>query len=937
MKETFIQNAPLFSSLTAEERQVVADAMKEMAFAKGETLLAQGQPTRRLYLVQSGWVKQVTSIEGGRTLINNLGAGSLVGDMDLLLDQPASTTAQTNSDVLLWALSQTDLSRILDEHPRIGLKLSSAIGARIKQVDRYLVNRRLRAMPLLADLEPDQLAAIAERLSPMEVRRGGLIFRAGAHGDAMFIIEEGEVMLTSAAEETGDPYRQMGPGDLLGEMSLLTGKPYDGVARASSEATLWVLRREDFAAVVARYPGIRVAISSRISGSLGAEDRQTAQHLLSKLPLFADLPTASLDAVAGVLVLRHYPAGERVFNIGDAGDAMLVIESGLLKLTNADGVSRMLRAGEQYGHNSLLTGRNRPDCAVADVDTNLWILYKSDFEALVSRHPSLGTSLGKAVTAYLEVSDRLFLDSHLRGISLFAGLSDAELRDIADSLHAVKLGRGEAAFNEGERGDAMYFVETGEVQVATRVGDSHQMAFERVGAGGFFGEIALLTDSPRKSTARAINPDTQLWALYKSDFDRLAIKHPQLALTLSKVLGERLSRADSRAPAAIRQIKPPSGNARIPATTAMGQRPLTARPSSVPPVQRPSAKPGNRPSTLKAAPLSVKPAVPTRPGQPQARPVAARPAPSVVRKPSGAIPPRAVAARPQNRSAVAVRSADPVSVALYSSVNWMLERPIGFKFRLVAMTMVFVWLCGIAAPITAISALAMAGNNNAPTAAIAGIAINVSGDSGMPLPIEVAQAAATFTATPLPTKTPTPQSTATATARPTDAPTPVPPTATARPVIRIVPTDTPAPSGPVAAGAPAAPAVDYKIQLVRRLTACENGGNHHLHIIVLDAQGNGMPNKQVEITWPSGTFKDTTGQKNENIAFLGINQQTTPGYVNYPMYHGSYQIRVLDGTSERTEPLTVDIPTNEYCDRTDNPNGNSLFHYSYLIVFRRTR
>jgi hypothetical protein len=265
----------------------------------------------------------------------------------------------------------------------------------------------------------------------------------------------------------------------------------------------------------------------------------------------------------------------------------------------------------------------------------------------------------------------------------------------------------------------------------------------------------------------------------------------------------------------------------------------------------------------------------------------------------------------------------------------MVQRPIGFKFRLVAMTMMFVWLCGIAARITAISALALAGNGNAPAAAVAGIAINVANDSGAPLPVEVAQAAATFTPTPLPTRTP--QATATATALPTNAPIQAPATATARPVIRVAATATAAPVGPVVAEAPQQPSVDYKIQLVRRLTACENGGNHHLHIIVLDAQGNGLPNKQVEVTWPSGTFKDVTGQKNENIAFLGINQQTTPGYVNYPMYHGSYQVRVLDGTSERTEPLTVDIPVNEYCDRTDNPNGNSLFHYSYLIVFRRTR
>jgi hypothetical protein len=77
------------------------------------------------------------------------------------------------------------------------LKLSAALGSRIKQVDRYLVHKRLRTTALFSEMSDDSLNAIAERLQPMEIRRGGLIFRAGAPGDAIFLIEDGEVSLTS--------------------------------------------------------------------------------------------------------------------------------------------------------------------------------------------------------------------------------------------------------------------------------------------------------------------------------------------------------------------------------------------------------------------------------------------------------------------------------------------------------------------------------------------------------------------------------------------------------------------------------------------------------------------------------------------------------------------------------------------------------------------
>jgi hypothetical protein len=139
----------------------------------------------------------------------------------------------------------------------------------------------------------------------------------------------------------------------------------------------------------------------------------------------------------------------------------------------------------------------------------------------------------------------------------------------------------------------------------------------------------------------------------------------------------------------------------------------------------------------------------------------------------------------------------------------------------------------------------------------------------------------------------------------------------------------------VRSGAPSS--VDFKIALVRQLTPCENGGNHHLHILVLDQQGNGIPGVPVEMTWPGGSYVDTTGKKVEFNLSLGIDANTTPGYLNYPMFRGKYKARVLAGISEQTDWLSVDIPHDELCVRMDNPVGNSLFHYSYLIVFKKAR
>lgn len=1100
MKETLIRNAPLFSSLDPDEQHEISKVMKELSVAKGETLFSQGQPSQRMFLIETGWVKQSTQLETGRTLVNNLGPGSLVGEMDMLLEEPSASSAATNSDLKAWTLSQADLNQVLDENPRIGLKLSAALGSRIKQVDRYLVHKRLRTTALFSELSDDSLNAIAERLQPMEIRRGGLIFRAGAPGDAIFLIEDGEVSLTSTAEETGEPFRTLGSGDVLGEMAVLAGKPYDGLARAATEVVLWVLQREDFIAVATRFPEVRVSMSGRLSQPLSPEDRALASRQLARLRLFADVPAAATQAVAGVLVLRHYPAGERLFQAGDPGDSMFFVDSGQIRLEGTEGAERALLPGDQYGENCLLTGKSRMETAIADVDSNIWILYSSDFDELLARFPVLGSALSKAVGGYLVSTNSIFLDNQLRHIPLFAELDPVELSEVANALHQLQANRGDVIFAEGQRGDAIYFIESGEVQLGTRVGDSYQMTFERMIAGDFFGELALLADSPRTSTARAVVNDTQLWALYKADFDRIAVQYPQVAQTLSRVLSDRLARTSStpQTPRALTpkrpQVKPPpggsaatgsrptvakpkagpppsangqrkpaarqpgdvapavngarpaapkpaangsqqsngrkpgpAGESRLPISDDLtpsirpteditppsnghgpngngshisgnghapsnghaadnrhltiaarpasdhpspitGTRPLAARPSSVPVIKRPSVTPPPPPAGQHASPLSVKPPVPARP---QSRPVPKRsPAPLIQPKPRPAPRPaaasaaqaqtsralprasgmpqahavpsrprsapipqtRTVAPRPVRRDqqlAVRTQQYDPVTLAVFDSAKWVMARSTGFKFRMVALSMLFVWLCGITAPVAALSALAI--QNNGGKVALGGVAVNIGNDSG-PRP-QVAALAATFTATPPPTAVPTKGATAQGSPTTRVVVAQAIATNTAAPTARPRPTVSPTAAGPVVASVPV-PAVDFKIKSVRQLTACENQGNHNVYVLVLDPQGNGIPNISVEFDYGNGKIIDRTGRKVENIPALGINPRTTAGYLDWPSYRNTTRVRILSGSSEQTEGLRVDLP-DQRCDKNDNPIGNSTFHYSYLVVFEK--
>lgn len=190
------------------------------------------------------------------------------------------------------------------------------------------------------------------------------------------------------------------------------------------------------------------------------------------------------------------------------------------------------------------------------------------------------------------------------------------------------------------------------------------------------------------------------------------------------------------------------------------------------------------------------------------------------------------------------------------------------------------------------------------------------------VPTSTATLRPTFTSTPTPTDTPTftptptdtPTDTPTHTPTPTDTPTNTPrprPKATSTP---IPPTETPTPD------------VDFRLAKVRRLSPCENHGNHHIYIYVLDKEGNGLPNVKVRVTWGPEGAELVTGKKPE----------ISPGYVDFPMFKGTHAVQIMDYKSEVASGITPDIPIDEPCNETGNMKGNSLYHYSYEVVFQRT-
>lgn len=137
----------------------------------------------------------------------------------------------------------------------------------------------------------------------------------------------------------------------------------------------------------------------------------------------------------------------------------------------------------------------------------------------------------------------------LRQIRLFSSLNPRELTVVQALRHERRYLAGEVVFDEGDDGEAIYAIVSGEVEILQADGE-RQTRLALLASGEVFGELALLDQAPRAAQARA-HSDCLLVVFFRADFMSLLETHPKIAskiaLALARHLGGRLRQANAGA------------------------------------------------------------------------------------------------------------------------------------------------------------------------------------------------------------------------------------------------------------------------------------------------------------------------------------------------------------------------------------------------------
>lgn len=139
-----------------------------------------------------------------------------------------------------------------------------------------------------------------------------------------------------------------------------------------------------------------------------------------------------------------------------------------------------------------------------------------------------------------------FTDENLlRQIPLFTLLDDDELHALALQLDERDYLKGQMVFQAGERGGAMYIVQSGQVEIFLTDTNGDRITLGLVAPGDLFGEFSLLDNEPRSAGAQAIE-NTRLVVVDQNDLSLLVKSHPAAALDMMAMLTRRIRESNSR-------------------------------------------------------------------------------------------------------------------------------------------------------------------------------------------------------------------------------------------------------------------------------------------------------------------------------------------------------------------------------------------------------
>jgi len=240
------------------------------------------------------------------------------------------------------------------------------------------------------------------------------------------------------------------------------------------------------------------------------QQRKRIENSIRNNFLFKSLDEEQYVDVIDAMAEKKAAPGDDIIKQGGIGDFFYVAETGTFDVyVSRNGASPIkvfdYGPGGSFGELALMYNAPRAATVVCTTQAVLWALDRVTFRRILMENTS---------------RKRRMYENFLEEVPLLCSLEAYERHKIADALESVTYNDGDVVIKQGDVGDNFYIIESGEMRVMQIDDNGVEHELPGMQKGDYFGELALLTDKPRKATIIA-KGRVKLATLGKKAFVRL--------------------------------------------------------------------------------------------------------------------------------------------------------------------------------------------------------------------------------------------------------------------------------------------------------------------------------------------------------------------------------------------------------------------------------
>ena len=323
--------------LDPEARELLLSVSTPVSFMAGSTLVRHGETARGAYVLREGSVEAVVTLPGGESLtVAKLGAGAVFGEMALVDLGTCTATVRATQSVDGWFVANEDFRALASQRQPTAIRLQHAVtlilaeklaalnaqllacpapedrparnaAAGVDPLAKILRSRIapfdasgfLPRLPFFERFSANEIDEVVSHASYLEAPRGHGIFAAKTPAASAFIVVRGAAEITAMQGNRERRVAVVGPGQLIGYLSVLRERAHTSFAFARESALLLDIPaapfRELYFGLSRASALLRHAVQRSLLASMGRTNRSLTR-LLSQAKLDSSRTGAPLEA-----------------------------------------------------------------------------------------------------------------------------------------------------------------------------------------------------------------------------------------------------------------------------------------------------------------------------------------------------------------------------------------------------------------------------------------------------------------------------------------------------------------------------------------------------------------------------------------------------------------------------------------------------------------